>query len=638
MGARVYKYGVLPPFENADIVAEQMSLEHKYQNKLTEISRKTRADTRAIEQSHAYVAHLAAASASAKAELLEARKAIKLARSKSRARTETDAMKARVEDCKAASKQAAITLFAARKELRERADVQLERDRIKEDSGAAVRAARAENGLYWGTYQLSEASVAQAAKMPLFDGTEPVDPRFRRWTGDGRIGVQIIGGMSLDDLFAGENTQIRITRDTRPAPVRRDGTPRRTGKADRRILWMRVGSDEKRAAVWAKFPLILHRPLPPSTQLMGATVARRKDGPRERWTAQLSIRVRDVECFESGRGAVAIDLGWRKLPGGIRVASWCGEDGASGEVRLPDELLKSLRHPDELRAVRDKNFNAARDALVQAMAGMHVPAWLSERVKGRPGKEDGSLSQWRSPGRLAALCRMWRDNRFEGDSAAYDALEAWRYHDFHMWAWETAERTKSRRHRREVYRLFSDALLWLRDEDGHKTGSRRYTTAVFEDFDISKLARKKPTEAAYENKTASSNRQLVASSDIRSAVASAFGIHARGVAKVSASQSTHECHACGHVDAFDAAAAVSHVCSRCGAEWDQDENAALVLLRRYLSERDSGGQNTGGARNPENTNDSAAAKESPRQKSKRMAAERRARIEGARKDNDKAAE
>lgn len=44
------------------------------------------------------------------------------------------------------------------------------------------------------------------------------------------------------------------------------------------------------------------------------------------------------------------------------------------------------------------------------------------------------------------------------------------------------------------------------------------------------------------------------------------------------------------------------------------------------------------ARNTENSNDMAAIKESRRAKSKRMAAERKARIDGARKVTDKTAE
>ena len=37
---------------------------------------------------------------------------------------------------------------------------------------------------------------------------------------------------------------------------------------------------------------------------------------------------------------------------------------------------------------------------------------------------------------------------------------------------------------------------------------------------------------------------------------------------------------CGHVDRFDAASMVLHRCRRCGTLWDQDRNAAIVLLRR----------------------------------------------------------
>ena len=49
---RVYRYGLLPPHENAELVREQMRLAHKYRNTLVEIERKRRSDLRALASAH----------------------------------------------------------------------------------------------------------------------------------------------------------------------------------------------------------------------------------------------------------------------------------------------------------------------------------------------------------------------------------------------------------------------------------------------------------------------------------------------------------------------------------------------------------------------------------------------------------
>ncbi|MDP2949729.1 MAG: zinc ribbon domain-containing protein, partial [Chloroflexota bacterium] len=51
------------------------------------------------------------------------------------------------------------------------------------------------------------------------------------------------------------------------------------------------------------------------------------------------------------------------------------------------------------------------------------------------------------------------------------------------------------------------------------------------------------------------------------------------VVKVPAQYTTQECSYCANREQFDARKEVRHRCSRCGGEWDQDENAARNLLK-----------------------------------------------------------
>jgi hypothetical protein len=41
---------------------------------------------------------------------------------------------------------------------------------------------------------------------------------------------------------------------------------------------MRLGSDEHKKPIWATFPAVIHRPLPPDARIMSATITRRRLG------------------------------------------------------------------------------------------------------------------------------------------------------------------------------------------------------------------------------------------------------------------------------------------------------------------------------------------------------------------------
>src|SRR4029077_12731815 len=99
-------------------------------------------------------------------------------------------------------------------------------------------------------------------------------PQFRRWTGDGRVSVQLQGGLDLADLWSGD-TQIEI----RPvAPTAHDPEARRGDRrrASRTIVRMRVLSTDKGKPVWAEWPMILHRPIPEGSRVKVATISRRR--------------------------------------------------------------------------------------------------------------------------------------------------------------------------------------------------------------------------------------------------------------------------------------------------------------------------------------------------------------------------
>lgn len=431
------------------------------------------------------------------------------------------------------------------------------------------------------------------------------------------------------------------------------------------MLRLRVASDG-RAPVWAAWPIILHRPLPDflavrfpeawdrararevvdrfglrivaerdgevvvategggaatlaralvdagavsadprTTAVKWAAVRLKKIGPREEWSVTFTLDVpeRRERC---GEGAVAVDLGWRRMGGGsLRVATTEDEAGTVRELRLDADLVRGLGKASEIRSIRDMHFDTARAWLHVILDDLPaIPEWLQEATK--------TMALWKAQGRLASVAIRWRGARFEGDTAAIEALEAWRIKDKHLWCWETSQRTGALRRRKDLYRVFAAGL------------ARAYRTVVLEDFDLRAFARRPAAEETEteRDENARAQRHLAATSELRLALVQAFVGRGGEEAREPATDTTRKCSECGVVEIFDAGAELRHTC-RNGHAWDQDENACRNLLKRWR-ERIGGDENRGTARADEKGNDSGQVRESTWARRKREKAARAA--------------
>lgn len=629
---RVYRYGLLAPTENEAIVREQIYLAHKMKNTHVEIERGRRSALREVVSAPPDVEAAANVLAAAHREERAAIEAIRLARRTTRDRSETEEMRARVKTARAARKDATKSHSEARRAARAIESVVSGSDGINERAGELRRSTRAHSGLgecgpykgAWGTYLLVEAAAdAQRKKLPLYRTGEPNDPQFRRFRGEGAIGVQLQGGLPVFALES--DTQIRVM----PAPdlpARGDGSPRRRGRGalEARELWIRVyTADDGRSPVWAKFPMRMHRPIPPGAVIKAAKVVLRKIGPREEWSLHMTIDDSAVEKSGCGEGVVAIDVGWRAFDDGVRVAMWTDDAGAAGELHVSSRVLDLFDKCDGLRSVRSMNFDEQVGVLRDWLSAdaekekPTIPEWLR--------LECTHLHAWKSPTRIARLRAMWRERRFDGDATQFDVLDAWCGQDHHLWEWETSQRQKALRLRRDVFRCFAADL------------ARRHRILVLEKFDLRNFARRAAVDVKAENETARRNRHAVAVSEMRGALINAFLARGGEVTHVAAHQTTKKCHACGEVEVFDAAVEIVHACSKCGTSWDQDDNASINLLAR-CGERPRDARDVGTTREGENTSDSAEAVETKWVRAKRLQAERRTRMETARQPAPEPAE
>ncbi|MFI5297750.1 MAG: hypothetical protein ACHREM_06580 [Polyangiales bacterium] len=619
----VYRYGLRPPMENAELVRQQMRAAHDYRNTLVEIERGRRAARRVLDHEHPDVATIETEAAKAEATVITAKRAVAAVKSDSRSRVVPQELRDALVDARVARRDVMQKLKAARKEAKvENKDKATSIDTLAAD---LRRSARSLTDAYWGTYLLVEASDEQAREAPLYDGTEPNDPRFVRWSGEGSVGVQLQGGENAVDIVDSTDTRLRV-----------EMVPDRFGRdlPDRKFanLWMRVGSNG-RAPVWAKWPMLVHRPMPDGARIKRAVVTLRKIGPREEWSVQITIATPETSRASRG-GVVAVDLGWRQLDdGGIRVARWRSDGGEDGEIAIGAKLVSKMRHPEELASIRSKAFNVAREKLVAWLAiAPDMPEWLRTATS--------HLTQWRSAGRLASLALRWRAQRFEGDAEGYDALERWRYHDHHLWTWETSERKKAVRSRTDLFRVAASQL------------SARFDVIVLEGsddrgekaMDLSQMARRPAVDSeAPQIDCAMSNRMLAAPGEFRDALVNAFrgtvadeaGTRKRIAFKI-AWNTTRKCNACGAIEEWDQANEVQHCCSKCQATWDQDDNAAANLLADYQRTPDDG-PDSGVSRKDDKAPEEGAPKESKWARAKRMKAEKTAAAEPPRADGAVAA-
>ena len=663
MNTLVYKYGLRAPHENRDLALADLRLAHEYRNKLIEIERTRRATVRAVEDDMLGEPRLRLAAA--EKTLKDAVEAVTKYRASTRKRVAPEELIELLKLARSAHHEASYAFRVARQGVQpscsackkaelptpcEHATAEgkrllVELDYAADAAKSAIKEYRNASGPSWGTYLLVDAAAQQSfRKLPLYDiDGQPNDPQHLRWTGEGSIGVQLQGGLSVEEALAGEDTQFRITPP--PASCWDPGTGSRKARSRQSReaeVWLRIGSDGRKP-IWCKFGLHMQRPLPPGATIMMATVHCRRVGPHFDWYLTVTLRVDDIVSLKprvtATRDAVAVDVGWRVFGEDetyeLRVAYWSdGTDAPPvvvrerdirvpgfvipprGELRLDTATLNQLAQPEGVRSERDVLFDGAKARLIEWLKTPHKnePEWVdSDGVVVTLREHCKALHAWRSQAKMAALTTRWGEwlkEHPDGDKWAYDMLVAWRGQDRYLWAVESRWRDRSLRRRRELYRLFGVAL------------ARTYGTVVLEKFDKRDVARRPKTEDEGEARPARSNRQLAAVSELCGCIEEAGTSRGRTVVQVPCANSTRECPECGRVEDRRAAENVNISCS-CGHVWDQDDGAADTLLGRWR-ERPGDAKTAGSARKAKNDEQNG---EKRWQKAKRKGREKAARKE-----------
>lgn len=446
---------------------------------------------------------------------------------------------------------------------------------------AAVRALRANNECYWANS--NDVLLAyQAARVAARKKGGTL--HFQRWTGEGKLTVQFPVPLPVGDLFAGTNLSLQVEARETARAWAPGATRSEQRHLARTVARLRVRSTQepgrRNTPVWVELPVTVHRPIPDGT-IQNASIQRRAVGTRWRWSLVITVRTAAPAPEPTVQtGAAAVDLGWRTLfdaqgaPAGLRVAVARGSDGQIAELDLSQRWLDGLRQSDALRRVRDEHAEALRAALRAWRAQMAkkggLPEWFAARTA-------PTARVWRSNEALERLAWDWRFSRCEGDTALFELADAWRTKEVHLSDWQTHQQNQLLSRRREWYRQFAKGL------------TERYREIRLENLDLRPLVQTRPTTTQGDPQDAGAHGQshlirwhrfAAAVSTLVQAIESAARTRGVTVTRIKAVNSTRECHVCGHIEAFNAKRSLTHTCGACGASWDQDVNAATVLLLR----------------------------------------------------------
>jgi transposase len=374
-----------------------------------------------------------------------------------------------------------------------------------------LRAKAAEGGLYWGTYLMVERAFDAARVKRKWN--YPV--KFRGWREGGYMGVQVQSRVKEESMVLVEK-----------APDPRTG--RKAGQ--RHTVKVRVGKS------WSEPVAIeMHRPL--QGKITWVQVHLRYRGEKEEWAVNFTCKDTPERTDNAFTGVVAIDVGWRIMPGEeIRQAFATGDNGNEYEYSMPEKWRELSARADRIRGYRDEMLNIIQQ---------RFPV-LKKHKKPRAAREH--------------VIRDGLDSDIE--------LKGWVRWDKHKEDYELGCRRRSVAARRDALRV------WLR------MLRRRYSHAVIKDSAHKEM---KDHEKAMKNGMSQRSRRNAhhgAPGEIIAEVCKVFG-REEGVSVVEAPGTTATCLKCDHENVVGPERIME--CEQCGAREDRDRVSTRNLLRRYFA-------------------------------------------------------
>lgn len=577
----VRQYGLLTPVNWKKDVDDELWRMNRLWNKLVEIERDNRERYRQIVSASPALADITAQIGA----LQEEREALILDRNRrraavrSKAKANTAEQDTRIKDIKAELAPLYGEAKALAAEARGQQKPQL--DSLELQRKEAVKQARQQSGLFWSNYNAVIDAYNSARQKALKEGAEL---KFRRFGWEGRLVNQIQGGLSVEDLFACKHSQvgIRLAGESRGRPAGVLYVTAYTGRD--------AGGKHLRRVV--DFPIILHRPIPDGALIKSVSVNIRRCSPTlvrrpigledgaglERGIPEYSVTFTcraPGEGNASGTAAAGLNIGWKRVVGGLRVATVAFSDGGLEHLILRGPWIAGVERVKALKSSLDDATNAIHEVLRQALK--HLPVWSEDgpRVEGLCETDHRLLSVIKRAPKAPARAMdtlAWRLKEVSNMpfvSVLAEQIEVWRKSRKRKTLEMDGLRSKLTRQRKDLYRVFAKHLVDRAGAVALDATSYRAAAQVRrpdgEDTDLHQLAR--------------TQRVMAAPFELRLAIEQAFMKRGGRVERYAGE--INRCESCG---SKNITGELILTCHQCGNRFDVDENAARNLLATLIAE------------------------------------------------------
>lgn len=567
----VRQYGLQDPVDWRKDCADHLFLMNKLWNQLVEIEREnTRRYFEIIgaDPSVAEVQTPLTAKIEQRRKLVEERNARRAA-ARSR-RVDTSDLDEGIEQL--SSEIRTLTVEAKKRRQVARKQYKVELDVLEAERKKQVKTAcqPEHSGLWWSNYNAVRDAYDVARSRALKSNA---DLKFHSFDGSGRFVNQIQGGMTVQELFTGKRSQVRMDPVSPDIYYLSRGERR---KKTRSHLTIAVYTTDdvrgKKKTQWhtLTFPITLHRPIPEEAVIKEVVVVRRRIGSEFKWFATFTCRMPagTPRVVHPSKDMCGIDIGWRKRNDGVRIAAIVDMQNKVDYIVLPTAFFDRMERVAHLHGLIDDEFNdLQRQLRARLPAEEKMPEGLRERLTSLLRSRKAKVQ------RLTATKILWHDNHpdFEPDTLTY---------------FDTVRKRLKRlfdeaMHLREKATAFRKDYYWNKAKDLAKN----YSKIAIEEFDLTKIAKVKtpvgnePSAPAEVRKM----RQYAAVSEFRQCLKLQTAKTGSQVEAHDAAFTSVRCFECGHVnqgvDPYD----ILWTCGHCGKVFDQDENAARNLLEKLKS-------------------------------------------------------
>jgi len=562
---KVYKFGLLDPVSGWDQTAiDVLFLRNKLWNNLVAMEHdKRQAYRNLLLDSDTELAALQArldAIEVEKASLITSKKAL---RAKARSR-QVDTAEIDLEIKKLLEERKA--LGGQTKDLRERVKIEVKplAAELDQQRYEKTKQLNKESGLWWCN---SMTVIAAYEVGRLRAMREKNELRFHGFDGTGKYSVCRTGGFSLDHVMTGKLSFVSIR--TLPIANLDDLSERGQRSRARHHLTMIVlratteeGTKIRHEVTW---PIILHRPLPDDCLIKQIQVLRKRVGDRFEWTCSITVDTPEelkARLDSPSISVCGIDLGFRQVNNDLRVATLADSSGGLRYYTIGKDWLDSMDYVEAIQSDLSGTANSVWAQLRLILKELdEYPEALRERIT------DMLKAGAKTPIRAMRAMQKTLSNEPDLMPDALALLDDWKKRIRRRTKEMHDLRDKLINRRKDIYRNIACEI------------ARDYSLVRIANLklkDMVKLKRNDGTDTKLTD-NARKNCNRAALSELTLYIQQACAKNGVALEKIDTTYMTRTCYQCGYLNPANTINLLLS-CEGCGAEYDQDDNAAKNYL------------------------------------------------------------